>query len=203
MRPRSILIQARHPRSMRKLRLHRMENQILGLSAGKWFFPLAFFIASLAWVHYKKNPTHYFGKIPTFSRENALKIIQAFLLLFIFSIALDQFVSFFNLDDTQAVQSTISQLLTAPLFSVIFLMAFVALAEEMFFRGILFKELGKWPAILLFGFAHSGYGSAIEVIGALGAGIILVYARQKNKSIFPGFVAHALYNLAAIFLITY
>ena len=64
MRPRSLLIQARHPRSMRKLRLHRMENQILGLNAGAWLFPLAFFIASLAWVHYKKNLTHYFGKIP-------------------------------------------------------------------------------------------------------------------------------------------
>ncbi len=178
-----------------------MENQILGLNAGAWLFPLAFFIASLAWVHYKKNLTHYFGKIPTLSRETALKIIQVFLLLFIFSIALDQIASFFNLDDTQAVQSTISQLFQAPLVAVIFLMAFGALAEELFFRGIIFKELGKWPSILLFGFAHMGYGSIIEVTGALGAGIILFYARERNKSIFPGFVAHALYNLTAIFLI--
>jgi membrane protease YdiL (CAAX protease family) len=81
-------------------------------------------------------------------------------------------------------------------------LVFGALAEEMFFRGALFSELGKWPSIVLFALAHGGYFSFVEIAGAFLAAIVLTRAREQGKGIIPGFVAHVLYNLAAVFILS-
>lgn len=178
-----------------------MENQILGLSPGMWFFPLLFFSISLIWAHFQRKEKQFFGKVPSFSSEQGMHIIQSLALLLLAGILIDQLASYFNINDTHNVASTVQFLASIPLPAIIFLVI-GALAEEMFFRGVLLHEIGKWPSIMLFALAHGGYFSIIEIAGALFAAIILTHTRERSKSIFPGFVAHALYNLTAVFILT-
>ncbi len=178
-----------------------MENQILGISAGIWFFPIIFFLISLGWAYFNGKITSFFGKPPRFSRESFFLIAQTLIALLLMGIFLDKITTILGINDTAAVTQTAAMLAHAPFAAIIFL-AFGALAEEMFFRGALYSELGKWPSIILFALAHGGYFSIVEIIGAFLAAIILTRAREQGKGIFPGFVAHALYNLAAVFILS-
>lgn len=177
-----------------------MENQIYGLSAAAWLFPLLFLSISLIWAHFQKKEKKFFGKIPSASIGQLLLIAQTLALLLLVGILLDWLAFFFHVNDTTAVVATATLLSSIPLTAIVFLVV-SALAEEMFFRGALFNEIGKWPSIFLFAFAHGGYFSIIEIIGAFAAGYILVRTRERAASIFPGFVAHALYNLAVVFIL--
>ncbi|QQR92851.1 MAG: CPBP family intramembrane metalloprotease [Candidatus Iainarchaeum archaeon] len=177
-----------------------MENQIYGLSAAAWFIPLLFLSISLIWAHFQKKEKQFFGKIPSFSREQLILVGQTLLFLLVVGIVIDRVAVLLQFNDTQAVTATAAFFASIPLTAIVFFV-FGALAEEMFFRGVLFHEIGKWPSIVLFALAHGGYFSIVEVIGALAAGYVLVRTRERAASIFPGFVAHALYNLVAVFIL--
>lgn len=71
-------------------------------------------------------------------------------------------------------------------------------AEELFFRGLGVRVLGFLGATaaiggtaLAFALVH-GLLSALPALGFFGA--VLAYVRYRTRSIWPGFIAHALYN---------
>jgi membrane protease YdiL (CAAX protease family) len=80
-------------------------------------------------------------------------------------------------------------------------------AEELFYRGLGVRVLGFLGATgavggtaLAFALVH-GLLSALPALGFFGA--VLAYVRYRTQSIWPGFIAHALYNgigiLAAVY----
>ena len=73
--------------------------------------------------------------------------------------------------------------------------------EEFFFRGFLVKRFGVWLPALLFGLAHLAYGSVIEVILAIVAGVVLGFIFLKRENIIAPVVSHALLNLTTLLMI--
>ena len=78
----------------------------------------------------------------------------------------------------------------------------VPLAEEIMFRGIgysLLEPFGRWPAILavgvLFGLSH---GLAILLPVIVFFGCLLAWVRSRTDGVFPGMVAHGVFNLIAL-----
>lgn len=120
--------------------------------------------------------------------------------LLLVAIILDTGTQYLGINDTQLVEGAAQNIFAQGFFGA-GKMVISATAEEVFFRGILFTLLGSIPSIILFGAAHAGYFSWVELIGALAAGFILIRAREKNKSIFPGVFGHALYNLVIVFIL--
>ncbi len=92
-------------------------------------------------------------------------------------------------------------------------MIFVAFAEELLFRGFLFKAIeersGSKTAVIIsgitFGFGHivnlfSGYTGAnqiMQIAVAVLIGIVLSLLFVRTKSIVPGMVFHVLFNMAS------
>jgi membrane protease YdiL (CAAX protease family) len=78
----------------------------------------------------------------------------------------------------------------------------VPFVEELTFRGLgfsLLERFGTWPAIfavgLLFGLAH-GLVLALPIIVAFGT--VLAWVRARTRSVFPGMLLHATFNLIAL-----
>ncbi|MGN6799432.1 MAG: CPBP family glutamic-type intramembrane protease [Gaiellaceae bacterium] len=78
----------------------------------------------------------------------------------------------------------------------------VPLSEEIMFRGLgysLLEPFGRWPAILgvglLFGLSH-GLVLLLPVIVFFGC--LLAWVRSRTDSVFPGMVAHGVFNLIAL-----
>ena len=78
----------------------------------------------------------------------------------------------------------------------------VPFVEELTYRGLgysLLERFGRWPAILvvgvLFGLAH-GLILSLPVIAAFGC--VLAWIRARTRSVVPGMVLHAAFNLVAL-----
>ncbi len=174
-----------------------MENQsavIAYFLSPEWLIALSLIAYFLI-----RKPLHIlFGALNV--KKDLVNGIIIFLQLLAISIALDFVSRALGVNDTQSVNSAAQTIFAQGIWGAGNLI-FNAFAEEVFFRGILFSILGSIPTILLFGLAHAGYGSIIELLGALAAGFILIRAREQNKSIFPGFIGHALYNLVVVFIL--
>lgn len=155
-------------------------------------------LSIIAYIFLQKPLSTIFGRAPQ-KKDFALGII-IFAQLFVVSIILDTGASALGINDTQAVDA-FAQIIFSQGFFGAGQIVFSALAEEIFFRGIIFTILGAVPSIVLFGIAHAGYGSLIQLAGAFAAGFILIRARAKYDSIFPGLVGHVLYNLVVIFVL--
>lgn len=119
-------------------------------------------------------------------------------LLFV-GIGTDIIANQLGVHDTQAVEETIDVIASDQLTGILFLIT-SALGEELFFRGILYALIGAL-SIPIFALVHAGYHSTTQIIAALLGGIVLFLARQKTTSIYPGLIAHFLYNLLAVFFI--
>ncbi len=113
---------------------------------------------------------------------------------------LDALSFHFGINDTQHVASTVQNLSSNVTLGILFLVV-GAISEELFFRGIVYRYAGKTLSVLTFALVHAGYFSLIEIVGALLAGIILVHAREKYDSLFPGLIGHFLYNIVVVFLL--
>jgi hypothetical protein len=85
------------------------------------------------------------------------------------------------------------------------LMVMAPLAEEIFFRGFLFKgiessKLGPAGAIIITALAWSVMHLQYDIYGIAGlfvGGLLLGFARLRSNSIYPPIVMHALQNLIA------
>ena len=83
------------------------------------------------------------------------------------------------------------------------LFALVApVVEELTFRGLgqsLLAFLGRWPAIVLTGFAFGAAHGLVEALLILVPfGIALAWLRDRTKSVYPGIVVHGLFNGIAL-----
>jgi membrane protease YdiL (CAAX protease family) len=83
----------------------------------------------------------------------------------------------------------------------------VPFVEELFFRGLgvrVLGFLGKWVAIvataLVFALAH-GILVGIPALGIFA--LALAWVRWESESVWPGFIAHAAYNLVGILAAAY
>jgi membrane protease YdiL (CAAX protease family) len=80
----------------------------------------------------------------------------------------------------------------------------IPFVEELTYRGLgysLLEPFGRWPAIvavgLLFGLAH-GLIVSLPVIAVFGG--VLAWIRSTTRSVYPGMVLHATFNLIALVL---
>ena len=78
----------------------------------------------------------------------------------------------------------------------------IPFVEELTFRGLgysLLERFGRWPAIvavgLLFGLAH-GLVVSLPVIVVFG--MVLAWIRSETRSVYPGMLLHATFNLIAL-----
>jgi membrane protease YdiL (CAAX protease family) len=78
----------------------------------------------------------------------------------------------------------------------------IPFVEELTFRGLgytLLERLGRWPAILLvgvlFGLAH---GLIVSLPVLIVFGCVLAWIRSVTRSVLPGMVVHATFNLIAL-----
>jgi membrane protease YdiL (CAAX protease family) len=78
----------------------------------------------------------------------------------------------------------------------------IPFVEELTFRGLgysLLERFGRWPAIiavgLIFGLAH-GLVVSLPVIAVFGA--VLAWIRSETRSVYPGMLLHATFNLIAL-----
>ena len=78
----------------------------------------------------------------------------------------------------------------------------IPFVEELTYRGLgysLLERFGRWPAIiaigLLFGLAH-GLVVSLPVIAAFGS--VLAWIRSETRSVYPGMLLHAAFNLVAL-----
>lgn len=74
--------------------------------------------------------------------------------------------------------------------------------EELMFRGLglsLLSVVGRWPAIVLTGFAFGASHGLVEALLVLVPfGIALAWLRDRTKSVYPGMVVHGLFNGIAL-----
>ena len=174
-----------------------MENQ--GIIALYFLSPAWLIILSIiAYFALQKPFDKLFGKINTHT-----VVPQGFFIfvqLLLVGLLLDSVTRTLGINDTAPVEA-FAQTLSSQQLSGALQIVISALGEELFFRGIIFNVLGSIPSILIFGAAHAGYGSLVQLAGAFAAGFILIRAREQYGSIFPGLLGHALYNLAAVFVL--
>jgi len=98
---------------------------------------------------------------------------------------------------------TYEKLSTMPLLFLIIAVTLSPLAEELFFRGLLFQKYGYLASSAAFALAHWFYGSWVQVAAAfvLGLGFCALFAMRR--SLIAPLVAHFLYNAALVFLLLY
>jgi membrane protease YdiL (CAAX protease family) len=66
----------------------------------------------------------------------------------------------------------------------------------------LLRFLGRWPSILLVGFAFGiAHGLLEALLVLVPFGIALAWLRDRTNSVFPGMLVHAFFNAAALVLI--
>lgn len=98
-------------------------------------------------------------------------------------------------------------------YEFIYMIFGVALVEEFFYRGFLFKRLqdisdSKWfPMIvssIVFGFSHIFNGSMIQVVTTSILGIVFCVCRYKikNCSTLSLIIAHGMHNALIVFLVS-
>jgi membrane protease YdiL (CAAX protease family) len=85
----------------------------------------------------------------------------------------------------------------------IVLFAIVApVVEELTFRGVgqsLLAFLGRWPSMIVVGFAFGAAHGLVEALLVLVPfGIALAWLRDRTKSVLPGMVVHGLFNGIAL-----
>jgi hypothetical protein len=74
--------------------------------------------------------------------------------------------------------------------------------EELTFRGVgqsLLAFLGRWPSMILVGFAFGAAHGLVEALLVLVPfGIALAWLRDRTKSVIPGMVVHGAFNAVAL-----
>ncbi|MDG6902919.1 MAG: CPBP family intramembrane metalloprotease [Nitrososphaerota archaeon] len=94
------------------------------------------------------------------------------------------------------------------LYLTVVMVVFVAVTEELLFRGVLMGSLGQmmppWQAIcfssVIFGQMHLGWFSPLEVIFAYSAGVVFGYFAYRTDSLLGPIVAHGLDNIVLFLL---
>ncbi|MBN1159844.1 MAG: CPBP family intramembrane metalloprotease [Candidatus Diapherotrites archaeon] len=118
-----------------------------------------------------------------------------FLLLFLLVFVSGIITTVAGVNDTAAVETLLKE---QSLLFLFFILAVQVPAEEFFFRGFLTPRTGVILSSVLFGIAHAGYGSYVEIMVAILAGIILAYIYKERGNIVAPIIAHELFNLLSL-----
>lgn len=161
-------------------------------------------IIPLSFIHFiekKKITKEELGFREEKIKKEIILTGKIFFSLLIISLFLSISFSFFEMNDLAKVESVVRELvIQSPLFLAYFFI-FRVFAEEIFFRAFLVPRVGVVGSSVVFGLAHFGYGSLLEVIGATTLGFVLAIYYRKNKLIMPNFVAHLIYNFVSVMLL--
>ena len=169
---------------------------LLAIGLESFILPFFLILISLFIAHFVKFK-NWFGE--SFHSKHILWAILALVGLLATGIGTDVVATYFGVNDTGHVEETIDVIASNPLEGIVFLIT-SAIGEELFFRGILQTLLGV-VSIPIFALFHAGYHSMVQLLGAFLGGIVLFLSRHKTQSIYPGLIAHFLYNLLAVFFI--
>jgi len=172
---------------------------------------------------FKKTAEELFPK-PKPIGEELIGGFSLFVLLVISFLIVSIALSVLNLNDLEKVSEIISAEKENMLWFSI-LMVIAVFFEEYFFRSFLIKRfsgfflkiveailgkskktlakkigpfLGIIISTLIFAFAHAGYDSVAQIIGAFLLGLVLAYWFYKKNSLLQNFLGHTLYNLLAL-----
>ncbi len=140
-----------------------------------------------------------------------LMAYPAYLIIYLIAIGLvTHFVHGLNLNQAQNIGFNSVHGNTQLVLTFISLVILPPIAEELLFRGLLFEGLKKsMPVVyaglltsLIFAAAHlpEGGGGSLFWVGALdifSLSLVLVYLKQKTKSLWPGIFLHAIKNAIA------
>lgn len=161
----------------------------------------------------KKKPHKELGLFITDPKKDFLNALQLFAVILALSFLISVASSFFYINDTQKVYDQVIALKNETPVFLAYLLVVRVISEEVFFRGFLvkqFNEIGKRfltqpigaiVSSVIFGVAHAGYGSIVEVGGAIILGFVLAQAFEKNKTLVPNILAHFFYNLTIVLII--
>lgn len=188
-------------------------NQIRSFSVS-WnsllFIIFELFIAIFLYTQNEKNDSTHKNQIKLFSfLVNQGLTLLVFGLLCLSSVIFNILAYYVKSEDIEVIlPQKASEYF---LYIIVFLMS--AFFEEVLYRKFLPESLirfcnfirnekilriAKWSAeiiaVLVFAFAHR-YLGYLAVLNAFVSGIILRLCYIKSKSIFPGFIAHAAYNI--------
>jgi membrane protease YdiL (CAAX protease family) len=155
--------------------------------------------AAMALV-YGKDLRSFMAKmgIPGDLRTNAIYTIGGLAAVFCALGLLTLAFSLIGWNDQQKIVN-VANSLPLPVLALAVLLA--PFSEEMFFRGFLTARIGIVPSALIFGLFHFGYGSVVEIAGAMMIGLVFGLVFRKSGSIVPSIAVHMLYNMAAIFVL--
>ena len=81
---------------------------------------------------------------------------------------------------------------------VIALSITAGVTEEILFRGILQRWVGVWGQAVLFGLAHAGYDTVLNVAVPLLIGIGFGYVYKWRRNLWTVIVAHFLYDFVLL-----
>lgn len=154
------------------------------------------------------------GRKPTWGDlSRGIQVYGIYFLIFIAVYALESATHLINLDQAQRLgfDNTHGIQLVAVFFSLVIL---PPIAEEILFRGYIFMGLRKklpfiYSALItsaLFGIAHLEFGSGSPLnwaaaIDTFTLSCVLTYAVEKNRSLWPNMIVHAMKNLLAFILL--
>ncbi|MFH1470664.1 MAG: CPBP family intramembrane glutamic endopeptidase, partial [Candidatus Micrarchaeota archaeon] len=99
--------------------------------------------------------------------------------------------------DMEGVQEKVENF---PKYVVVMAFTLTPIAEELFFRGLLFPLFGAFASSIIFALSHYQYGSAIEIAVAFLVGYFWCWTYKKTGSLIPGIISHALFNLISLAL---
>jgi len=164
-----------------------------------FIFPILFLYLANTKISFK-NIFKYLGfKKISFKNITKHSLILYFLIFLVSSLI----TLIFNLFGYQDLGLVSIKILSVPIYYIIYLFVVRVFIEEFFFRAFLVKKIGIVLSALLFGIAHLGYSSIVEVVGAFILGLLLGYYFKKTDNIYPNIIAHFLYDASVYILLLY
>jgi len=180
--------------------------------ASVYYLSSAFLIAALAFSSKQKGVKEALQYLLLQPKKKQLLLLAGWGGLALVSCAITTgIVSFLLLQigflDSEPVAKKIVRL-PIPILLLAFTLA--PIAEEMLFRGFLFRKIseaarspiaGALVSTAIFAALHIAYGSVAEIAIAFSVGLVLCAYTQRTRSLVPAIVAHIAFNLLSIMYI--
>ncbi len=120
--------------------------------------------------------------------------------MFFISAAISVLLFFLGFADQERVHEKISGFPSHLLFAAVFLSP---VAEEILFRGFLYRRFGIILSSAVFSASHLFYGSVAEIVVAFFLAAFLCVLFQRSGSLYPAIIAHSLFNLATVMFVVF
>ncbi len=118
----------------------------------------------------------------------------AFLIVSALLIAMLSEIFHFSLPENPAAEG----LSRIGILMALFISAGAALTEETFFRGFLQSRIGLLAASVIFGFAHVGYGTVLQIVFPFIYGIVFGLLYKRTGTLAAPMMAHFVYDFVVL-----